>query len=145
MATAIQANLRAIGMTVQIQTYEWNSYLTKINAGLDDVDLAEMAWMTNDPDTLPFLALRSEAQPPSGFNSGWYSNPEVDELLRHGRRATDAGQRATTYATVQRIVHDEAPWVFVASWKQNVVVNDRVTGMRLEPSFLLYLDEVNKR
>jgi len=145
MATAIQADLEAIGIRVQIKTYEWNAYLTEVNAGLRDVHMAEMAWMTNDPDTLPFLALRSAAQPPEGFNSGWYENPEVDALLERARREPRPTERAAGYARVQRLVHQDAPWLFVASWKQNVVVPSNVHGVKLEPSYLLQLAEVHKR
>ncbi len=145
MATAIQADLAAVGLDVTIESLEWSSYLTKVNAGLTDAHMAEMAWMTNDPDTLPFLALRSEARPPKGFNSGWYENDEVDRLLLAARRSTDVSERAALYARVQQLVHDDAPWLFVASWRQNVVLSDRVLGLQLEPSFLLTLDRVRKR
>ena len=57
--------------------------------------MAEMAWMTNDPDTLPFLALRTSAWPDQGgFNSGYYSNPQVDELLEQARVSTSQTVRA---------------------------------------------------
>ncbi len=35
MATAIQADLKAVGLSVEIQTFEWNTYLSKVNAGLN--------------------------------------------------------------------------------------------------------------
>jgi len=103
-----------------------------------------MAWMTNDPDTLPYLALRSEAAPPVGFNSGYYQNPEVDALVEAARRATSTAERARLYRKVARIVHDDAPWLFVASWKQNVVTRASVRGFRAEPSFFLLLDDAYK-
>ncbi|MCB2107807.1 MAG: ABC transporter substrate-binding protein, partial [Rhodobacteraceae bacterium] len=109
-------------------------------------DMAEMAWMTNDPDTLPFLALRTEAWPDKGgFNSGYYSNPKVDELLEKARVATDQDERAALYKEMQTIVHDDAPWVFVANWKQNAVTSDRVENFELEPSFFLLLHKVVKK
>ena len=40
--------------------------------------MAEMAWMTNDPDTLPFLALRTGALPDKGGFNLVLFNPEVD-------------------------------------------------------------------
>jgi peptide/nickel transport system substrate-binding protein len=107
--------------------------------------MAAMAWMTSDPDTLPFLALRSRALPPKGFNSGWYRNPALDELLVAARGESDPRARAAIYARVQRIVHDDAPWLFVASWKQNVVAQSAVQGLKLEPSFQLHLEGVHKQ
>jgi peptide/nickel transport system substrate-binding protein len=107
--------------------------------------MAEMAWMTNDPDTLPFLTLRTEALPESGgFNSGYYSNAEVDRLLVEARQSTDRDARADLYRQIQRIVREDAPWAFVANWKQNAVTTDRVQGFELQPSFLLNLAHVSK-
>ena len=146
MGTAIQADLAAVGFDVTIETYEWNTFLGRVNPGLEGrADLAQMAWMTNDPDTLPFLALRTDAWPDQdGFNSGYYSNPEVDALLEAARVETDQQERARLYREMQVIVHDDAPWVFVANWKQNAVTSDVVENFRLEPSFFLLLKDVVK-
>jgi peptide/nickel transport system substrate-binding protein len=146
MGTAIQADLKAVGLDVTIETYEWNTFLGEVNPGLEGkADMAEMAWMTNDPDTLPYLALRTEAMPDNGgFNSGYYSNPEVDALLEEARTATDQDRRAELYREMQVIVQEDAPWVFVANWVQNAVTSDRVENFTLEPSFFLLLDDVVK-
>ncbi|MBS8225342.1 ABC transporter substrate-binding protein [Vannielia litorea] len=146
MGTAIQADLAAVGLDVSIETYEWNTFLGNVNPGLEGkADMAEMAWMTNDPDTLPYLALRTDAWPENGgFNSGYYSNPKVDELLESARTAIDQDERAALYKKMQAIVQEDAPWVFVANWKQNAVTSDRVENFTLEPSFLLQLEKVVK-
>ncbi|MEM6324744.1 MAG: ABC transporter substrate-binding protein, partial [Pseudomonadota bacterium] len=125
MGTAIQADLEAVGFDVTIETYEWNTFLGRVNPGLaGEADAAQMAWMTNDPDTLPYLALRTGAWPEEGgFNSGYYSNPEVDALLEEARTATEQERRAELYRKMQVIVQEDAPWVFVANWKQNAVTS----------------------
>ncbi len=145
MGTAIQADLEAVGLDVNIETYEWNTFLGEVNPGLEGkADMAQMAWMTNDPDTLPFLTLRTAAFPEEGgFNSGYYSNPEVDELLNQARVSTSQEERARLYAEVQEIVYEDAPWVFVANWKQNAVARDAVQNFSLQPSFLLELGDVS--
>ena len=146
MGTAIQADLNAVGFDVAIETYEWNTFLGEVNPGLEGkADMAEMAWMTNDPDTLPYLALRTQAWPEEGgFNSGYYSNEKVDELLNQARVETDQATRAELYKEMQEIVHDDAPWVFVANWKQNAVTSDAVENFDLQPSFFLLLKDVEK-
>jgi peptide/nickel transport system substrate-binding protein len=146
MGTAIQADLAAVGFDVRIETYEWNTFLGQVNPGLQGkADMAQMAWMTNDPDTLPFLALRTAAWPDQGgFNSGYYSNPEVDALLEAARLATDQDERARLYREMQVIVQQDAPWVFVANWMQNAVTSDRVAGFTREPSLFLLLGGVSK-
>jgi len=146
MGTAIQADLAEVGLDVEIETYEWNTFLGKVNPGLEGkADMAEMAWMTNDPDTLPYLALRTDAFPDKGgFNSGYYSNPKVDELLEAARRSTDQDERARLYREMQEIVQEDAPWAFIANWKQNAVTSERVSGFKLQPSFFLLLGDVAK-
>jgi len=141
MATAIQADLAAVGIEARIETFEWNTYLGKVNAGLgEDIDLAAMAWMTNDPDTLLSLALHSDSWPArGGFNSGYYANDEVDRLIVEARTSTDPALRARRYRRIQRLVHDDAPWLFVASWRQNAVTGAYVHGFALQPSFFLDL------
>jgi peptide/nickel transport system substrate-binding protein len=146
MATAIQADLAQVGLRAKIESFEWNAYLAQVNDGLAGrADLAAMAWMTNDPDTLPYLALRCDAGPAKGgFNSGYYCNPAVDTLIEKARRATDRAERARRYRTLARLVQTDAPWVVVGSWRQNLVARARVEGLRLEPSFFLYLDDASK-
>lgn len=146
MGTAIQADLAAVGMNVKIETYEWNTFLGEVNPGLEGkADMAEMAWMTNDPDTLPYLTLRTDAFPENGgFNSGYYSNPEVDTILEQARQATEQEERAALYKQMQEIVHEDAPWAFVANWKQNAVSTARVENFDLQPSFFLLLKDVAK-
>ena len=146
MATAIQGDLARVGVQAKIQSFEWNAYLARVNDGLGaDADLAEMAWMTNDPDTLPYLALRCDAEPAQGgFNSGYYCNPEVDRLIEQARAATDRAERARLYHALARLVQHDAPWVTVASWRQNLVLRGGVQGIRLEPSFALRLGSASK-
>ncbi|TMV01973.1 ABC transporter substrate-binding protein [Brucella haematophila] len=146
MGAAIQADLQAVGFKVKIETYEWNTFLGRVNTGLDGkADMAEMAWMTNDPDTVPYLTLRTDALPDKGgFNSGYYSNPQLDTLLEKARTSTDQAERGRLYGEVQAIVHDDAPWLFVANWKQNAVTTAAVKGFKLQPSFLLHLKNVTK-
>ncbi|ESQ11961.1 MAG: ABC transporter substrate-binding protein [Thiohalocapsa sp. PB-PSB1] len=147
MATAIQGDLARVGIDAAIESYEWNAYLARVNAGLDtNADMAAMAWMTNDPDTLPYLALRCAAWPQQGgFNSGYYCNPRVDELIERARQTAQRDQRARLYHALARQVQQDIPWIVVASWRQNLVAQQRVRGLRLEPSFFLRLDQAWKQ
>ncbi|MFC3691784.1 ABC transporter substrate-binding protein [Chenggangzhangella methanolivorans] len=146
MATAIQSDLRRVGLDARVETFEWNAYLARVNGGLKDAAMAEMAWMTNDPDTLPSLALKGSATPDKGgFNAGYYENPELDRLLDEARAEQDPKARAALYRRVDRLVHDDAPWAFVASWKQDAAVSASVQGFELQPSFLMDLRMVNKK
>ena len=55
-------------------------------------------------------------------NVGFYSNPRVDELLHQGLATADESQRDALYKEAQKILWDDAAWVFL-------YVPDNVWGM----------------
>jgi peptide/nickel transport system substrate-binding protein len=58
--------------------------------------------------------------------------------------ATDQAERAALYKEMQEIVQEDAPWVFVANWKQNAVTSDRVRTSRWSRPSSCLLDDVVK-
>ena len=141
MGTAIQADLAAVGIRARIETYEWNTFLGKLLPGMEGkANLAELSFMSQDPDMHPFLALKTGAP----VNAGYYSNLEIDRLIDQGRATPDPAARAAIYKKMQEIAVDDAPWVYVANWKQNAVSAASVKGFTLQPSFLLRLATVYK-
>ena len=68
----------------------------------------------------------------------------MDKLLEAARSSTDQNERAKLYKKMQEIVQEDAPWVFVANWKQNAVTSDKVNNFSLQPSFFLILKDVTK-
>ena len=144
MAEAIQADLAGVGLSVRIEVFEWNSFLERVNAGLDDgVDMAAMAWMVNDPDTLPYLTLRSGALPEhGGFNSGYFEHAALDDLLERARRAADPARRAELYQQADALIREQHPWLIVASERQHVIHRRHIQGIELHPAYLLRLGQV---
>jgi peptide/nickel transport system substrate-binding protein len=140
MGTVIQANLAAVGVRAKIQTMEWGAYLKKY---LDSPDMAEMSWNPSigDPDHMMYMLLSSDRFPPA-FNAGYYQNPRVDELLRKGRTTIDDRERVPLYKEAQRLVMEDAPWIFVDHGKQVIVYRKRVQGFKLHPNFDLVLTQV---
>ena len=140
MATVIQANLGQIGVRAKIQTMEWGAYLKKY---LEAPDMAEMSWNPSigDPDHMMYMLLSSDRFPPA-FNAGFFQNDKVDELLRKGRTTIDEKARIPLYREAQKLVVEEAPWIFVDHGKQVIVHRKRVQGFRLHPNFDLVLTQV---
>ena len=140
MATVIQANLAQIGVRAKIQTMEWGAYLRKY---LEQPDMAEMSWNPSigDPDHMMYMLLSSDRFPPA-FNSGYYQNDRVDDLLRRARTTLDDKARVPLYREAQKLVVEDAPWIFVDHGKQVIVHRKRVQGFKLHPNFDLVLTPV---
>ena len=140
MGTVIQAQLLAVGIKAKIQTMEWGAYLKKY---LDAPDMAEMSWNPSigDPDHVTYMLLSSDRFPPA-FNAGFFQNARVDELLRKGRTTVGDAERAVIYKEAQRIIADEAPWIFIDHGRQIIIHRKRVQGFKLHPNFDLVLSQV---
>ncbi|HEY1294670.1 MAG TPA: ABC transporter substrate-binding protein [Chloroflexota bacterium] len=146
MGTAIQADLAAVGVNSQIQSFEWGAYLNKYGAGLgSDADMAELSWMFDSGDPAHMLPnnLYGPACSPKGFNGGCYQNSQVDQLMDDAVKISDRDQRGAMYRQIQGIVADTAPWIFVDNQIQNAAMTARVGGLQLHPSFYMtYLNQI---
>ena len=147
MGTAIQADLAAVGVNAQIQTFEWGAYLNKYGAGLGaDAQLAELSWMFDSGDPAHMLPnnLYGPSCSPKGFNGGCYQNSQVDGMMDQALTITDRDQRGTIYKQIQQLVAADAPWIFVDNQIQNMAMTSRVHGLNLHPSFYMtYLNQIS--
>ena len=120
IAHVFQSQLAAVGIRLEIASYDWGTFFGDIKAGR--FQLYGLSWVgVNSPDILRY-AFHSESTPPGGANRGRYRSAEVDDLIR---RAETAGPDAAPhlYAEVQRRVHDDL--VYVPLWYESNVVASR--------------------
>src|SRR5439155_11876593 len=139
----MQSNLKAVGVTVTLQTMEWGAYLAKLRS--KEQDLFALSWMagSEDPDMVLYPLLHSSQWTPNGPNRALYKNPRFDELLTQGRQATDQAKRAELYREAQRLLVEDAPWVFVDHEVQIAALSKRVIGFKLHPSFDLRVETIS--
>jgi peptide/nickel transport system substrate-binding protein len=131
IATAMQEQLRKIGIGLDVRSYEWGTFFGDIKKG--NFQLYSLTWVgLRDPD-IYHLAFHSKRMPPDGANRNRYRNAEVDRLTEEGQRETDPLKRKPAYDRVQRILARDLP-VFPLWINRNVLVRDRrVTGFTITP------------
>ena len=143
MSTVIQSNLKAVGVTVNMQTMEWGAYLAKLRSKEQDLfALSWMAWM-EDPDMVMYPLLHSSQWTPNGPNRALYKNDTFDTLLTEARHTTDQARRAVLYKQAQKILVDDAPWIFIDHEVQIAALARRVQGFKLHPSFDLRVETIS--
>ena len=108
VAQVLQAQLSAVGINATIRTLEWAEWLEEEGAGNYDTYVCSWNGLV-DPDDF-FYAQHKTGEV---FNFTGYSNPSVDELLQQGRTAQDRGEREGIYAEINRVIVDEAPYVYL--------------------------------
>jgi peptide/nickel transport system substrate-binding protein len=122
LAEAIQAALAAVGIGVEVRTYEWGTLYADVRSG--NFQLCALAWVgVGDPD-LYFLAFHSTMRPPAGYNRGGYASAVMDRLTERGRRTLGTEARRAVYARVQRRAAHDLP-VLPLWWEDRVVVQTR--------------------
>jgi peptide/nickel transport system substrate-binding protein len=143
MSTVVQSNLKAVGVNVTLQTMEWGAFLAKLRT--KEQELFALSWMagTEDPDMVMYPLLHSSQWTPNGPNRALYKNPKFDDLLQQARLTTDQARRASLYKEAQRILVDDAPWVFVDHEIQIAALARRVQGFKLHPSFDLRVETIS--
>jgi peptide/nickel transport system substrate-binding protein len=143
MSTVMQSNLKAVGVNVVLQTMEWGAFLAKLRT--KEQELFALSWMagTEDPDMVMYPLLHSSQWTPNGPNRALYKNPKFDDLLQQARLTTDQARRASLHKEAQRILVDDAPWIFVDHEIQIAAVARRVQGFKLHPSFDLRVETIS--
>ncbi|MCL1994291.1 MAG: ABC transporter substrate-binding protein [Spirochaetes bacterium] len=131
-AEIMQNMLRDVGIDMSVQVLEWGAFLEASNRG--EPNLVTLAWVptTGDPDQGLFGPFHSTS---SGVgNHAHFNNPQVDALLEAGRLETDPVLRAEIYYQLQRVIRDEAPWIFLAQGMEHTGVRNNVQGFTTAPS-----------
>jgi peptide/nickel transport system substrate-binding protein len=98
-----------------------------------------------DPDMVMYPLLHSSQWTPNGPNRALYRNERFDDLLTQARQTTDQPRRAELYRDAQRILVEDAPWIFVDHEIQIAAFSRRVQGFKLHPSFDLRVETVSLR
>jgi ABC-type transport system substrate-binding protein len=134
VAEAIQLDLRSVGIDARLTTYDWATYLDKVNTGEHDMALLGWSGDNGDPDNFLYnlLSINAADQKPSQ-NIAFWRNAEFDRLITEAKRTTDQAARSVLYRQAQEVFHRDPPWVCLAHNLQTVVVRSDVEGLVLYP------------
>ena len=94
------------------------------------------AWFQDYPDPSNFLDILLNGRritEANCENRSFYNNPEVTRLLDEAAQMTDAKARLALYGRIERLVVDDAPWVFLYYPTRYVLVQPWVKGYQLHP------------
>ena len=127
IAEIIQAQLREVGVGVELRVLEWAALL-KDHIKKRQFAAAALAWGVGlDPDQ--YSIWHSSQVGPDEFNFVSYKNPEVDSLLERGRRTCRQADRKKIYDRLQEILAEEEPLVFLYFRDTMPAVSARVRGI----------------
>lgn len=151
-AVAIQGMLKEIGVTVDVKPMEWGTYVAKIlsNKPEDwDYQMFLLGWAPGTAEghqvLFPLFHSSNQMGNPAGtmrYNNCFYSNPKVDELIDKIFVETDEKKLLEYFAEAQKLVVQDAPWVFLYEMNIAAVMRKEIRGVKLYPTERVSLAEV---
>nr|WP_232336788.1 ABC transporter substrate-binding protein [Planococcus lenghuensis] len=140
VAEAIQANLADVGVTAEIVSFEWATYLEKAKNGEADAFL--LGWTGDNGDADNFLYVLLDQDNIGSNNYTRYENQELHDILIEAQTETDEEARAELYRQAQEIIHEDAPMVPLAHSTPLIAGDADITGYTPHPTGSDKLDNV---
>jgi len=109
VAEVIQESLSKIGVTAEIKSVDWATYLEKATKGEFDAFMLGWTGDNGDPDNFIYTLLDKDSI--GSNNYAYYSNDELHTILIEAQTETDQAKRNELYKKAQEIIHEDAPWV----------------------------------
>ncbi|MBT4138950.1 MAG: ABC transporter substrate-binding protein [Candidatus Latescibacteria bacterium] len=134
IAQAIQADLQAVGIEAEIVTYEWGTYLDKVQRGQHDMALLGWTGDNGDPDNFLYVLLDKSATKLPANNIAFYRSDPLHEVLIEAQKSSDQKRRTELYYLAQEIVFQDAPWVPLVHAAQTAAFDKNVHGFQLHPT-----------
>jgi ABC-type transport system substrate-binding protein len=137
IAQALAGNLHDVGVDVDLVGSDWPSFLAAISVpedrGTAHMHLFNWAPAFLDASQQMTQFVRS-SWPPAGMATSHYSNTRVDQLVDQAAHERDDQRRSDAYAEAQRIVWDDAPWIFLWVPSFAIVHSARIGGVASLPT-----------
>lgn len=104
LATYIQAQLKTLGIEVQVDGREPQAYLSSLVTKKYDFATSTTGLVFPDPDTAKYFFISDGV-----YNVAGFKNARVDELFKLGASELDSAKRKQLYNEAQKILTDELP------------------------------------
>ncbi|HZK40048.1 MAG TPA: ABC transporter substrate-binding protein [Atribacterota bacterium] len=136
---AIQSYLAAVGIKVEFYQADWGTYLQEVEAGKHQMCLLGITGDTGDTDDfMSYCYAPNSAAIGTASNQAFYNNEEVQKLISKSLQTYDKAERAEYYKKVQEIIHEDAPWVYLAHANQSLVFSASVHDFVLYPTSRMF-------
>ncbi|WP_088009120.1 ABC transporter substrate-binding protein [Indiicoccus explosivorum] len=132
VAEYLQSSFADIGVTAEIVTFEWATYLEKAKNGEADAFL--LGWTGTNGDADDFIYSLWHGDNIGSLNSTHYDNPELNAILEEARTITDQERRNELYRQAQEIMHEDAPIIPLVHTSPALAAKKSVTGFDPHPT-----------
>ncbi len=132
---AVQQDLAEVGITVEIRPVTGPTRI-EATGRRGAVPFATFGWYQDYPDPSNFLDVLlngNRITEVHSTNVAFYDNERVNALLNEASSSTDQGHRLALYQEAERLIVDDAPWVFLYYPQMYLLRQPWLKGLKLNP------------
>ena len=125
----VQRDLREVGIQVELVKWDVGTYFSQMLSGMKEgTSLMTIEW--GEPS---FIWVEFVVMSTGGYNTGKYSNPEVDKLMEMVKSSLSTDDQIVHLRRVQEIAGNDVPWIPVFSPKLKYAMSSKIQGFVLAP------------
>ena len=142
VSEAVQAYLQALGVKVELRTYDWPTYVAGLLKPIEETELEMflLGWgpLILDADMGLYGQFTCEVNPPNGLGSAFYCNAEYDSVMKASREEQDPQKRLALLKKASEIVWADSPWLWLHVEKFVIAYSSKIKGMVVTPTEKFY-------
>ncbi|MBI4464768.1 MAG: hypothetical protein HY647_08710 [Acidobacteria bacterium] len=128
MAPLIKENLRKLGIDMSIRELEWATFLQNVNDR--QFDAVILGWAMDLEDD-PYQIWHTSQRENRGSNHVGFGNAETDRMIEESRTTMDDTARRKIFFALDRITHQQQPYLFLFTSPNLGIYDKRYRGVKL--------------
>ena len=126
VAEAIVGQLQKIGLKITLNVPDYNTLVQKI------VGHTSQFYMIGNVEPATEISFPRSFQKGGAFYQS-YNNPKVNELIDKANRTLDRAQRSDLFLQANRLIQQDAPWIFLYAQQDIYGLRNRLHGFEVRP------------
>jgi peptide/nickel transport system substrate-binding protein len=137
-----QSNMKDLGINVSIQELSPSTWVGTLSNKATANEAYGVVWWPSLATPFDFLwtLFATSAQGSAGYNFTYYSNPQFDNVLNKATAEPDEAKRMQLYAQAQRIVVEDAPYIFLSDVNYLLPVSPKLQGFEFNGMYINSVD-----
>jgi ABC-type transport system substrate-binding protein len=136
-AQAIAGFLKDVGLEAQPATADWPSFTAQYRKpqAENTLNMTMLGWAATYPDAAHTMQQFSKSEhPPMGSAPSFYTDPKVEAMIQAALAEPNPQKRQEMYCQLNKIVWEDAPWLFLWTQRFPIVYSAKVTNISSDPT-----------
>ena len=138
LAETIQGYLNKAGVEVDITSYNWTDYKSKVQT--ESFDFCFYGWTGDNGDPDNFMNLLADSN--YAMNVARFNDADYKALIKEGLETNEGPDRDAVYLKCEEMVAEKRPWLVLSHSKNLVGLNPKVENFFYHPTGSVFLKNV---